>query len=155
MPKLQPRFSPLRVVIASLAACLTAVPAYSAPMENIVTTARGRAESLRDVPAAVSVITQEEIEQQGINRVEDYVALVPGMTIVNSAEVADTQVNIRGINGVRDAEANYALIVDGVLMTDRAALNREWSNLSQVEVMKGPQGALRARTGKPDRAAGQ
>ena len=67
------------------------------------------------------------------------------MTIVNTAEVADTQVNIRGINGARDAEINYALIVDGILKTNPAALNREWSNVSQIEVLKGPQGALYGR----------
>ena len=64
---------------------------------------------------------------------------------MNSAEVADTQVNIRGINGARDAETNYALIIDGVLMTNPAALNREYSNLQQIEVLKGPQGALYGR----------
>ena len=78
---------------------------------------------------------------------------------MDSAEVGDTQVNIRGINGARDAENSYALIVDGVLMTNPAALNREYANLSQIEILKGPQGALYGRnaaagaivitTGKP------
>jgi iron complex outermembrane receptor protein len=119
--------------------------AWAQGMEEIVTTARGRAESLQDVPASVTVIGADVIEKKGIQRVEDIVSLTPGMSIVNSAEVADTQVNIRGINGARDAEVNYALIVDGVLMTNPAALNREWSNLQQVEVLKGPQGALYGR----------
>jgi len=121
------------------------LPGSAAAMEDIVTTARGRAETLQDVPAAVSVINEELINQKGIQRVEDFVALVPGMTIVDTAEVADTQVNIRGINGARDAEINYALIVDGILKTNPAALNREWSNVSQIEVLKGPQGALYGR----------
>ncbi|RMF98358.1 MAG: TonB-dependent receptor [Gammaproteobacteria bacterium] len=145
-------FSPLRGAIASVAAGALALPvmlsipvAGAAVMEEIVTTARGRAESLADVPAAVSVITADTIEKQGIDRVEEFVRLVPGMSIVNAAEVADTQVNIRGINGARDAEVNYALVVDGIVMTNPAALNREWSNISQIEVLKGPQGALYGR----------
>jgi iron complex outermembrane receptor protein len=113
--------------------------------EVVVTTARGREESVKDVPASVTVITESEIESLGIERVEDFIALTPGVSIVNSAEVADTQVNIRGINGSRDAENSYALIIDGVLMTNPAALNREYQNLSQIEILKGPQGALYGR----------
>ncbi len=145
-------FRPLNLTTAIATATVMVVSSLLLPasagaetMENIVSTARGRAESLADVPAAVSVITADTIEHQGIRRVEDFVSLVPGMTIVNSAEVADTQVNIRGINGARDAEVNYALVVDGIVMTNPAALNREWSNLAQIEVLKGPQGALYGR----------
>ncbi|MDJ0927077.1 MAG: TonB-dependent receptor [Gammaproteobacteria bacterium] len=148
----QHQFSLLRAGFASAAGIavaatglLTPAPTFAQQMEEIVTTARGRAESLQDVPAAVTVIDSDTIDQKGIQRVEDFVQLVPGMTIVDSAEVADTQVNIRGINGARDAEINYALIVDGILKTNPAALNREWSNISQIEVLKGPQGALYGR----------
>ncbi len=133
------------LAVAFAATPLLLAPGSAAAMEEIVTTARGRAESLQDVPAAVSVISEDTIDQKGIQRVEDFVALVPGMTIVDTAEVADTQVNIRGINGARDAEINYALIVDGILKTNPAALNQEWSNVSQIEVLKGPQGALYGR----------
>jgi iron complex outermembrane receptor protein len=119
--------------------------AWAQGMEEIVTTARGRAESIQEVPAAVTVIGADMIENKGVERIEDIVSLTPGMTIVNTAEVQDTQVNIRGINGARDAEVSYALIVDGILKTNGAALNREWSNLQQIEVLKGPQGALYGR----------
>ena len=148
----QYQFSLLRAGFASVAAIAVAATGLLTPklslsqeIEEIVTTARGRAESLQDVPAAVTVISADTIDQKGIQRVEDFVKLVPGMSIVNTAEVADTQVNIRGINGARDAEINYALIVDGILKTNPAALNREWSNISQIEVLKGPQGALYGR----------
>ncbi len=143
MTTAQTRLSPLACAIASLSLLAVALPAAS--MEEIISTARGRQENLQDVPAAVSVITEQQIQQQGITRPEDFVTLVPGMTIVDAAEAGDTQVNIRGINGARDAEVNYALVVDGIVKTNGAALNREWSNLSQIEVLKGPQGALYGR----------
>jgi iron complex outermembrane receptor protein len=60
--------------------------------------------------------------------------------------VADTQVNIRGINGARDAETNFAFLIDGILYTNPAALNREYTNLQQVEIFKGPQGAIYGRS---------
>jgi iron complex outermembrane receptor protein len=143
-------FSSLHRLIATVTVIAISLPVLapvtaSAREEMIVTTARGRAEAVQDVPASVAVISQQEIEAVGIQRVEDIVAQVPGVTIVNAAEVADTQVNIRGINGARDGEINYALIIDGILMTNPAALNREYTNLQQIEVLKGPQGALYGR----------
>lgn len=115
------------------------------PIEEIIVTVRQRAESVQDVPGTVSVLSEEALEASGVERARDFIALTPGVSIVNAAEVADSQVNIRGINGARDAETNYALIIDGILMTNPAALNREYANLQQIEILKGPQGAIYGR----------
>ncbi len=136
------------LVLASLAATvMTAPPAMAAEEEvtEIIVTVRQRAESIQDVPGSVTAFSAAQIEASGIQRAGDFIAMTPGVSLVNSAEVADTQVNIRGINGARDAETNYALIIDGVLMTNPAALNREYTNLQQIEILKGPQGALYGR----------
>ena len=66
-------------------------------IEEVIVTARRRAESVRDVPGTVSVITESMIEGAGVERVADFINLTPGVTLVNAAEVGDTQVNIRGI----------------------------------------------------------
>ena len=128
-----------------LSPAYTATPTLGQELEEIIVTARQRAESLQDVPAAVQVFTAQTIENSGIQRPADFINLTPGVTIVNAAEVGDTQVNIRGINGARDAENSFALIIDGILMTNPASLNREYSNLQQIEILKGPQGALYGR----------
>ena len=114
-------------------------------IEEITVTARQREESLREVPAAITVLTESQIERSGIQRATDFIALTPGVTIVDTAEVGDTQVSIRGLNGARDAETSFGLIIDGIVMTNPAALNREYLGLSQIEVLKGPQGALYGR----------
>ncbi len=145
------RFSSVHPVIASIATCgisaMVIVPstAVAAIDELVTTTARGRTEAVKDVPATIAVISREDIEAAGIERVEDFINLVPGVTIVDAAEVGDTQINIRGINGARDAENSIALVIDGVLMTNPAAVNREYTNLQQIEIVKGPQGALYGR----------
>ena len=113
--------------------------------EVITVTARQTEEALKDVPASVSVLTDAQIEAVGVKRAEDFIKLIPGVSMVNAAEVGDTQVNIRGINGSRDAENSFAFVVDGILMTNPAAFNREYGNLRQIEVLKGPQGALYGR----------
>ena len=113
--------------------------------DEVIVTARRRAESIRDVPGSITAITAQTLQEAGVERVEDFVGLTPGVTLVNAAEAGDTQVNIRGINGARDAENSFALVIDGVLYTNPAALNREYVNLQQIEVFKGPQGAIYGR----------
>ena len=117
-----------------------------AQLEEIVVTARARTESLQDVPATITAFTENQIQNMGVQRAEDFVAMTPGVTLVNTVEAGDTQLSIRGINGARDAETNFALVIDGVLYTNPSAFNREYPDLSQIEVLKGPQGALYGRS---------
>ncbi len=126
--------------------CAPAVPAEVADLAEITVTARRANESLQDVPASVSVLTAVDIERAGIATIDDVVALTPGVTIVtNTAEAGDTQINIRGINGARDAESSVALVVDGILKTNSSVLNQPQGSLTQIEVLKGPQGAYYGR----------
>lgn len=114
--------------------------------DSIIVTARRQNERLQDVPASVSVLTATALQNTGAVKAEDFTQLTPGVTIVTgTAEAGDTQINIRGINGARDAESSVALVVDGILKTNTAQLNQPQGTLSQVEVLKGPQGALYGR----------
>jgi len=114
-------------------------------IEEIMVTARRREESLQDVPGTVTALSAETLQSAGVERASDFIALTPGVTMVAAAEVGDTQVNIRGINGARDAENSFAFLIDGVLYTNPAAFNREYTDLQQIEVFKGPQGAIYGR----------
>ncbi len=113
---------------------------------DIVITARRVNESLIDVPASVTAFSAATIASKNIQKAEDFVKLTPGVTIVTSTdEAGSTQINIRGINGARDAESSVALVVDGILKTNTAQLNQNQGTLRQIEVLKGPQGALYGR----------
>ncbi len=112
---------------------------------EIVVTARRRSESLQNVPATITAFAESEIKTANITRPGDFIALTPGVSQVQTVEIGDFQVNIRGINSGRDTESSVALIVDGVLVTNPNALNQELDNISQIEVLKGPQGALYGR----------
>ncbi len=143
--------SRIYALAAAHAASLVAVPAViqaadqQAPLEEIVVTARQREENIQDVPVTITAFTQTEITSAGIERPQDFIALTPGVSVVHAAEAGDMQVNIRGINTGRDAETNFALVVDGVLQTNSMALNRELVGLTQIEILKGPQGAVYGR----------
>jgi iron complex outermembrane receptor protein len=114
-------------------------------LEEVVVSARKVDESLQDVPIAMSVFTSSDIEDAGIQRPEDFIALTPNVVMANTVNVGDTLVTIRGITSTRDAESNFAFVVDGVLQTNPNAFNRELLDIAQIEVLKGPQGALYGR----------
>jgi len=115
-------------------------------LEEVVVTARQREEAITDVPAAITAFTENDIQRAGIERAEDFLNLTPGVNLTDAAEVGDTQVSIRGINGARDAETNFAFIIDGILYTNPSAFNREFSDVKQIEILKGPQGAIYGRS---------
>jgi len=146
-PATTPKFLSLTIgALASTSGALLMPATAQAQLEEVVVTARARSESLQDVPASVTAFTESQITDSGIQRAEDFVAMTPGVTLVNTVEVGDTQLSIRGINGARDGETNFAFIVDGILYTNPSAFNREYPDLAQIEVLKGPQGALYGRS---------
>ncbi len=114
-------------------------------IDEVVVTARKRAESLQDVPIAITAFTEETIERAGIERPTDFISLMPNVTIVDTANVGDTQVSIRGVVSTRDAESTFAYVVDGILSTNPNSFNEELVDVRQIEVLKGPQGALYGR----------
>lgn len=147
------KLSPLKLCAASLLALSTSListPTYAQSSENsvqdeIIVTARRKSENILDVPGSITALTRATLRKAGVERAEDFIGLTPGVTLVNSAEAGDTQVNIRGINGARDAENSFAFVIDGILYTNPAAFNREYTDLQQIEVFKGPQGAIYGR----------
>ncbi len=139
----------LGVAIAASLLPLAPMPAAAqqggGSIDEVVVTARKREESLQDVPIAITAFTESTIQAAGIERPVDFISLIPNVTIVDTANVGDTQVSIRGIVSTRDAESTFAYVVDGVLITNPNGFNGELVDVQQIEVLKGPQGALYGR----------
>jgi iron complex outermembrane receptor protein len=114
-------------------------------LEEVTVTARKRDESFRDVPVTVSVFTETAIQQAGIERPADFIALVPNMTLVETQNAGNAFVVVRGVSQARNSEPSVAVLVDGVLETNPAEFNKELFDIQQIEVLKGPQGALYGR----------
>jgi iron complex outermembrane receptor protein len=140
------KFRLLSNCIVAVTAALSFNSIYAqTTLEEVTVTARKRAENIQEVPIAVTAFTAQEIQDAGIERPADFIELIPNVTIVDTANVGDTQVSIRGIVSTRDAESTFAYVVDGVLITNPNAFNGELIDIEQIEVLKGPQGALYGR----------
>jgi iron complex outermembrane receptor protein len=117
----------------------------STKLEEVVVTARKRNESFQDVPIAVDAFTAQDIHAAGIENPRDFVAMVPNMTLVETQNVGNSFITIRGISQARNSEPSVAVVVDGVEETNPYEFNQELVDIKQIEVLKGPQGALYGR----------
>ena len=127
---------------------LIAAPVFAQPsggLEEIIVTARMRAEASVDAPAQIKAFTAAEIAAAGIEKPHDFIALTPNMTIVQTQNPGNSFITIRGISQARNSDMPVAVVVDGVVMTNPAQFNQQLFDVEQIEVLKGPQGALYGR----------
>src|SRR6266850_648946 len=136
------------MLVSAIVLTIAAPPimAQTNEMEEIVVTARKRDESFRDVPVTINVFTESMIQSAGIQKPADFIALVPNMTLVETQNAGNAFVVVRGVSQARNSEPSVAVLVDGVLETNPAEFNQELFDIKQIEVLKGPQGALYGRS---------
>jgi iron complex outermembrane receptor protein len=114
-------------------------------LEEVVVIARRRAETLQDVPVSVKAFTREDIDSAGIETPADFIALTPNVTVVQVQNAGNSFVTIRGITQNRNTEPSVATLIDGVLVSNPAQFNQELFDIEQIEVLRGPQGAVYGR----------
>ena len=95
--------------------------------------------TLQDTPQAISVVTAEQLKAQGINSLEGALRNVPGITIAigEGGTLSGDQFKIRGFDAKDD------VYVDG--LRDFGAYTRDSFNYEEVQVLKGPSGAMFGR----------
>jgi iron complex outermembrane receptor protein len=117
----------------------------SSQIEEIVVTAEKREENVQKVAASVSVIDAANLEARGIVDLRGLSNLLP-MAQLNM-EGSTTQIFIRGIGQTSDSDTNSPAVaanIDGVY-TPRFVLSSSLFDVSQIEVLSGPQGTLYGR----------
>src|SRR5580700_10021304 len=132
-------------IIAVPTRAQTAPPGASNDLTEIVVTARRRDESLLSAPVTIDAFTEQAIKSAGIESPRDFVAMVPNMTIVEVQNVGNSFITVRGISQARNSEPSTAVLVDGVLEPNPYEFDQELFDITQIEVLKGPQGALYGR----------
>ncbi|WP_290887872.1 TonB-dependent siderophore receptor [Arenimonas sp.] len=93
---------------------------------------------LRDVPQAITVVTQEAIQDQAMNSLTDVLRLVPGVGVAQGEGHRDAPI-FRGNTSTSD------MFVDGI--RDDVQYIRDLYNVERVEVLKGPNAMIFGRGG--------
>jgi iron complex outermembrane receptor protein len=129
------------------------LPAYAqdgsaqsnAGVEEIVVTARGRAENLQEVPVAVSAFSAQSIQDRKIEGAADFLSATPNISINQSQSAGSSFITVRGVSQVRNGESPVAVVIDGVQQVTSRQLTQDLFDLERIEVLRGPQGALYGR----------
>ncbi len=151
-----------RALVSALLLALAAAPApllaqdaaeaapdanESTEMEAVTVTAQSRSQEVQDVPIAVSVVTEKQVENLVATDLSEIARYVPGLS-VDAFDKTQPGFSIRGIStegfsmGIDRAVGIY---VNGVYQTNGGGSLLALNDVQRIEVLKGPQGTLFGR----------
>jgi iron complex outermembrane receptor protein len=112
---------------------------------DVVVTARRRAERAQDVPIALSVVGERQLEASGDYTITQVQQLVPSLQVFGS-NARNTNINIRGLGSNALAndglETGVGFYLDGVYYGRVGQSQFDLVDLDRIEVLRGPQGTL-------------
>ncbi|CAN0578346.1 unnamed protein product, partial [Ectocarpus sp. 12 AP-2014] len=139
----------LATAIAGALFASAAVAQEGRLLEEVVVTAKKRAENVQDVPIAISAFTGDTLQEVGVSRAGQLADFVPGLEISAPAgEGSQLLVFLRGA-GLADFTPNNAgpigFYSDDVFISSPVLTSFQFLDLERVEVLKGPQGTVYGR----------
>lgn len=120
------------------------VPDQSEPAasQEIVVTARKRAESIMNVPVVATSVGQETLTRLGTNDIKALATLVPGLSLGTSVLSVGTLVSLRGVGTSAldpGVDTSVSLNIDGLPLSQGLAYASGMFDVGDVTVLKGPQ----------------
>ena len=115
-------------------------------LQVTVTTVARKPQSLSKTPAAIFVVSQEDIQRSGARTIPDILRMVPGIQ-VQQADASSWAVTARGSNGIfankllvlMDGRTVYSPLFSGVRWDTQ---DTDLSSIDRIEVIRGPGGAM-------------
>jgi len=145
-------FKPTSLMVAgSLVALMISTDAIAQGYveDEIIVTATRRAESIQDVPIAITAILPEALEKQGVVNIQNLTSVAPSFSTSN-AQIASGSVvlRIRGVGTTSNNigfESAVGVFIDGAYQSRPGVALGEFVDVERVEVLRGPQGTLFGR----------
>ena len=115
-------------------------------IDEIIVTANKREQSIHDVPMSISAIGNNEINRKGLVSMEDYLASIPGVSMIDRG-VGRNAIIIRGVS----ADPTFGDPTTGVYFGDTPVTGLSFLggssdiklvDMERVEILRGPQGTL-------------
>lgn len=116
-------------------------------LEEVIVTARKRSELLQDVPMSILAVSEETLENAGVNAMNELFRIAPGLVLTEGTGGANAALTLRGLGTFSFAtgaiDPTISTAVDGVVsgVTGGGGLT-DFSDVERIEVLRGPQGTL-------------
>ena len=118
-------------------------------LEEIIVTARKRAEDMQNVPISVTAFSAEKMEMQSVANLRDVARFAPSLVVSNTGGSPNQgAIFIRGVGEPEQfttADPAVGVYVDGVYHGRAQGSVMDLLDLERVEVLRGPQGTLFGR----------
>ena len=127
---------------------LAQVATDSGLTQEVVVTARKRAENLQDVPLSITAVTATELIATGATSLESITQLSPGVTYTSYGAESNAQVIIRGISDNSagySTSQNVSVFLDGIYIKNPSAIDLALGGVDRVEIVKGPVNTIYGR----------
>ncbi|WP_419773719.1 TonB-dependent receptor [Halarcobacter sp.] len=112
-------------------------------LNDLTITATKTEENILKVPASITVINNEDIENKNIETLEDIGAYVPSLMFFNSGQGGLSAPSMRGVTAnIVSFSTPVSLYVDGVPTMSSFGFTDGLLDIERIEVLKGPQGTL-------------
>lgn len=144
-------FKSTKAILLGSAALLSTLPQIAVAQDDdeIIVTATRRAESIQDIPIAVTAILPEDLDKQGVVNIQNLGSVAPSFATSN-AQIASGSVvlRIRGVGTTSNNigfESAVGIFIDGAYQSRAGIALSEFVDVERVEVLRGPQGTLFGR----------
>lgn len=117
-------------------------------IERIAVTATKRKTYLMETPVAVTAFSQEQLTRGGVKELRELTTAIPNTQFVVSGTDSGIQASIRGVRSGNNTETGDPAVgvhIDGIYSPRPQGALALLYDVSQVEVLRGPQGTLFGR----------
>jgi len=133
------------LLFGATAQLTAAEEALETAIDEVIVTARGREESLQEIPESITTFNAAQIERAGIKSFRDVADLTPNLSQLSNFRPGLARIQIRGLITPQVGDAPIAFVVDGITASDLEFMNQELFDIERIEVLRGAQGALYGR----------
>ncbi len=117
-----------------------------AKLEEVVVTATKRAQSVRDVPSTINVLSGARLEEKGARELKDFIDLVPGIKLAEATADSPSKLAIRGVGPDNTTNQTVGTVLGDIALSDPfgnyTLIDPDPWDMKTVEILKGPQGTL-------------
>ncbi len=117
----------------------------SSAVGEIIVTAQKRSENVQSVPVSITVIQPSQLTAAGVHNFQDLANVAPSLGVSAGGNGQNSSVEMRGVGAFSFSyltEPDVAILIDDVPVASQSQAFTNLSDVSQIEVLRGPQTTL-------------